>query len=565
MVRLVAAVIIGAIGVGAVVPVASWTRARPRLVVILSIDQFRGDYVQQYGHQWTRGLRRLLQEGAYYSRAAYPYMNTVTCPGHATIATGTFPATHGLPLNAWWDRATNQQVLCTADPAARNIAFGAVGATGGDSPWRLRVPTFSDELRLQSPIAPRVVTMSLKARSAIALAGQRADLAVWYDRERGFVTSSVFGSDPTPFMDGFLAAHPIEADAGRIWERSLPAGAYLFTDDAAGEQPEAPWTSTFPHVLVSTPGEPAGRFGALWEDSPFADAYLGRLAAAAVDHWRMGRGPATDYLAVSFSVLDNVGHGFGPHSHEVQDVLVRLDATIGTLLEDLDRQIGRDHYVVAATSDHGISPIPEQVAEKGVAAGRIDGRALVSRVNDALVPWLGAGPHVATVIYTDLYFHAGVYAKLLEQPAAMQAVVDLIEATPGVLRVLRSDEIATLRLGVDQVSQRAFYSFAPGRSGDLLIVPRPYYLNSTAPSTHGTGYDYDARVPIILMGPGVTAGEYVAPASPADIVPTLAYLVGVTMPYLDGRILHEALAPRAADVTGRTAAGTGGTQDPADR
>jgi predicted AlkP superfamily pyrophosphatase or phosphodiesterase len=514
---------------------------RPALVVVLSVDQFRGDYVDRYGHQWTKGLRRLLDRGARFPEAAYPYMNTVTCAGHATIATGTFPAAHGIPLNGWWDRSLGRQMWCTDDPRATNIAHGRAAASGGDSAWRLRVPTFADELRAQSGVPPRVVSLSLKARSAIMLAGQRADLVAWYGGEAGLVTSNAYAPGPVPFLTGFLSSHPIEQDAGRTWERARPVSDYLFEDDAEGEKPEAPWSRTFPHPLPGAPGAPATGFYALWEDTPFADAFLGRLAAAAVDAFNLGRGPGTDYLAVSFSTLDMVGHAFGPRSHEVQDVLIQLDATVGTLLEALDRLVGPDRYIVALTGDHGVSPIPEQMAALGVSAGRIDGRGLVARVNAALEPFLGPGPHVATLVYTDLYFRDGVFEKLAANPAAMQAVIDAIEAAPGVLRALRRDDIAAVRLGGDALALTALASHAPGRSGDILIVPQPYFLNSTAATTHGTGYRYDARVPVVLAGPGIRRGEYLTAATPADIAPTLAHLVGITLPRPDGRVLREAL------------------------
>jgi predicted AlkP superfamily pyrophosphatase or phosphodiesterase len=539
----------------------------PRLLVLISVDQFRADFVGRYGVHWKAGLRRLFDSGAHFTEAAYPYMNTVTCAGHATMATGAYPSTHGLALNGWWDREAGRMMLCTEDPQARNIAHGAVPAAGGDSLWRMRVPTFADELRLQSPTPPRIASISLKARSAITLAGRRADLVTWHDYERGFVTSSAYAAGPVPFLQKHLAANPVEADAGRIWEKSLPAAAYAFADDGLGEQTPKTWSRTFPHPLPGRSEKPDPLFHELWDLTPFADAYLGRMAAAAVESLGMGRGPGTDFLAVSFSTLDLVGHSYGPASHEVQDVLARLDVTIGRLLDDLDRLVGRDQYVVALTADHGVSPIPEQAAAQGLDAGRIDGRALTARVEAAVAPWLGAGPHVDALVYTDLYFKRGVYEALLSQPAAMAAALAAIESTPGIQRAFRSDDLAAGRAGTDSMTRSVRNSYAPGRSGDILIVPRPYYLNSTAGATHGTGYAYDTRVPVVLAGPGIRAGEITSAASPADIVPTFAYLAGITMAATDGRVLDEALAAPAPAAAPRTSAdaGTGGRPPDATR
>jgi predicted AlkP superfamily pyrophosphatase or phosphodiesterase len=310
-------------------------------------------------------------------------------------------------------------------------------------------------------------------------------------------------------------------------------------------------------VLPGAAGKPDPHFWDEWEQTPLADAYLARMASAAAREFKLGQGSGTDFLGISFSTLDVVGHAFGPKSHEVQDVLAQLDVTLGKLLDDLDRTVGRDRYVVAVTGDHGVAPIPEQMAADGIEAGRISGAEIRRRVDAALAPALGAGPHVDALIYTDLYFKPGVWTYLLEHPATMTAVVDAIEGTPGVLRVLKGDDIAAVRLGVDQLAQTALFSYVPDRSGDLMIVPKPYYQNSTLGTTHGTGYRYDARVPVVLAGAGIKPGEHATPASPADIAPTLAYLTGITLPRPDGHVLQEALqAPPVESPARPTAANT---------
>ncbi|MGE3841192.1 MAG: alkaline phosphatase family protein [Vicinamibacterales bacterium] len=511
---------------------------RPKLFVLISIDQFRGDYVQRYGGQWKHGLRALFDRGAYFSQAAYPYLNTVTCAGHSTMGTGTLPKTHGIPLNAWWDRESGKQVTCTQDDAVKNIAHGDEPARGGDSAGRLRSPTFADELRLQSGQPPRIVSLSLKARSAIMMAGHGGDLVAWHDSTRGFVTSSAYAKGPVTFLANYQRAHPIEADAGKTWRKLWPDSAYQFVDDGLGESPEGDWTRTFPHVL---PKEPGAELHARWEATPFADLYLADLAIAAAKHFQLGQRNATDFLAVSFSSLDVAGHQFGPRSHEVQDSLANLDVTMGRLLDALDRQVGRDNYLLALTGDHGVAPIPEQMAAEGLNAGRISPKDVAARVDAALVPFLGPGPHVNQQVFTDLYLKAGVIGQLREQPRAMQAVRDALATVPGVAEVLDPVEFWRANSSGDDAASSAILSYVPGRSGDLILIPRPYFLNSTAGSTHGTSYDYDARVPVLLAGPGIRTGEHLSRATPADIVPTLAYLAGITMPRSDGRILHEAL------------------------
>ena len=562
------------------------SRARPKLVVLLVVDQMRADYIDKFQHQWTGGLRRLIDGGAWFRQAAYPYLSTVTCAGHATISTGTFPATHGMVLNAWWDRESGKGRGCTEDPRSQVISYSAA-AKGGHSPVRLAVPTFADELRAQMGPSSRIVILSLKPRSAIMLAGQRADVVTWFDTGAGsWVTSLAYTTSPVSFLEKFLQAHPVEKDFGKSWSRTLPDRAYLFEDNAADEKPPPGWTAIFPHGLKGQSNEPAQNqatgipseslagkpdigFYEAWVESPFSDAYLGRMAQAAVDALGLGKGRGTDFLGVGFSALDFVGHDFGPRSHEVQDMLVRLDATVGALLSHLDRAVGPGNYVVALSADHGVAPIPEQMSREGLDAGRIVTNQVVERVEQALEPLFGpgkpaknqsdsisrgslAGKHVARMLYTDFYFAPGVYQKLAADSAAMQAAMDAILAVPGVWRVFRGDELGDLRDTGDRVARAAALSYYPGRSGDLIVVPKPYWFFVLASeelppgpaATHGTAYAYDARVPLILMGRGIKPGEYLVPATPADIAPTLAFLCGITLARTDGRVLAEALVAR---------------------
>jgi len=527
--------------------------ARPRLLVLLSVDQMRADYVTRYGHQWTAGLRRLLDRGAWFSQAAYPYLNTVTCAGHATIGTGAFPATHGLILNQWWDREAGRSTACTSDASAALITY-ARPAEGGDSASRLEVPTFADELRAQSATPPHIVSLSGKARATITLAGHRGDVVLWFDGPGGWTTSTAFARARLPFLERYFAEHPVDADAGRVWDRMLPPSAYLFDDDGAGERGLG-GRATFPYTLGTRGSAPDKAFYDAWESSPFFDAYLGRLAAALAAELKMGQGPGTDYLAVSFSALDPVGHDHGPRSHEVQDVLARLDRTIGRLLGALDHLVGPGRYVVALTADHGVSPIPEQVTALGEEAGRLNLKELSAQVNATLAAHLGPGTYVAAWNYTDLYFTSGTWDRLAAAPAALATVVHLLERTPGILRVMRGDELRRSAAGDDALARAAALSHRPGRSGDLIVVPRPYWITSTAITTHGTAHRYDARVPVLLAGAGIRPGEYLAAASPADIAVTFAHLTGVTLPRPDGRVLEEALVRRALTPA------TGGTQN----
>ena len=344
--------------------------AHPKLVVMIVVDQMRGDYVDKFRGQWTGGLKRLVEEGAWFHEAAYPYAATETCVGHATISTGAFPASHGMIANAWWDRDQQKMVTCTSDPTAINAAYAGGSTKGGDSAVRMQLPSFAEELKFQTAGATRVVTFSLKARAAITLAGHKADAATWLDSSTGaWATSSAYGK--IPFVEESAGKHPLTEDYGKTWSLSLPESAYFYGEKATGAAPPVGWSASFPHVLHGKEGSSSADevFVEQWMSSPFADTYLTRMAEAAIDSLGLGEAGGTDYLGVSYSTVDYVGHAFGPRSREIQDILVRLDKDLGELLAHLDRKVGRGNYIVALTADHGVVPVPEDMARTGVDAG----------------------------------------------------------------------------------------------------------------------------------------------------------------------------------------------------
>ena len=525
---------------------------RPKLVVVLVVDQMRNDYIEMYGAQWTQGFRRLLKNGARFRNAAYPYFNTVTCAGHATIGTGTFPSTHGMVLNAWWDRQAKKQVSCTDDPHISLLSYGPP-VNHGNSPNKLLAPTLAGELRAQRGPASRIVSLSLKARSALMLAGQQADAVTWFETETGsWVTSMVYTQTPVPFLEKFFRMHPVERDFKRVWDRRLSARSYQFEDNGKGDKPPEYWSPLFPHPLRDRQRSPRpdADFYSAWCASPYSDAYLARMAAAAVEELGLGKGSSTDFLAVSFSALDLVGHSFGPRSHEVQDLLGRLDITIGALLAELDRMVGTGNYVLALSADHGVAAIPEQLQREGADAGRVVTNEIAQRVEHALTERWGSGKYVTRLLYTDLYFAPGIYQRLLADPPAMDAVLTAIRSVRGILQVFRSEELGDRSADGDPMRRSVALSYHPDRSGDLILIPREnwFFVNASPvnppgpATTHGTGYPYDARVPVILMGMGIRRGEYSGSASPADIAPTLASLAGISLPKAEGRVLAEALS-----------------------
>jgi predicted AlkP superfamily pyrophosphatase or phosphodiesterase len=538
---------------------------RPKLVVLLVVDQMRGDYVDKFRSEWTAGLKRLLTEGAWFREAAYPYAATETCVGHATISTGAFPATHGMVANAWWDRGQQKMMTCTADPdpSAKNIGYAGATPKGADTAWRMAVPAFAEELKFQTGGATRVMTFSLKARAALTMAGHKGDAATWFDGG-GWTTSSPYQIQP--FVEEQAKAHPPKADYGKTWSLTLPGKSYWYGEKALGAVAPEGWDLTFPHPLrgKSGSGEPDGTFYEQWASSPYADTALTELAKKAVNALHLGNAAGTDFLGISYSSVDYVGHEFGPRSREIQDILIRLDKDLSDLFAFLDKSVGRGNYVVAFSADHGVVPVPEDMQTTGADAGVLHLPELQERMEKALEPFQFPKPAIARIAGSDVYFASGVYEKLLHDHAAMQAVREAALAQPGVAAVFRAEELKD-RPATQSPLLRAFaLSYFPGRSGDLFVVPKPYWLMDGTPAGrsrsygtgHGTPYNYDQHVPILLMGFGIQPGEYFQSVTPADIAPTLAALCGITLAPRDGHVLAEALTKPSAGKLGPTASDT---------
>ena len=506
----------------------------PRLVVTVVVDQMRADYLQLFNRHWKNGFRTLLDQGLVFENARYPYLVTVTCAGHATIGTGALPHRHGMVNNTWWQRKERVLTGCSADPDTSDITYGRPTRLG-NSASHLLTPTLADELRAQKPGA-QVVSVSMKARSAITLAGRGADAVVWFDDPSGsWATSKAFAPGPVPAVKDFVEKNPYEKDLGKVWTLSGSHDTYVNRDAGVGERPPAGWNGLFPHPITGRGGVDA-QFFALWQATPLADAYLGRLAASLVDSFKVGQRDRTDFLGVSFSALDDVGHSFGPDSREVEDVLRQLDVTLGTLIAHLDAKVGRANYVLALSADHGVAPMP--VPPRG---GRVATEDVRERIEDGLrIAWgpLAKGSYVDAVNFTDVYFADGVYDKLRANATLLASVIKSVEEIPGVARVLRTDQLS--ESSRDPLVRSAALSYVASRNGDLMVVPKEYWFMSPRAvigTTHGSPYEYDTHVPVILLGGAVKAGRSKANVTPADIAPTLAELAGVKLPMAEGRSL----------------------------
>jgi predicted AlkP superfamily pyrophosphatase or phosphodiesterase len=501
-----------------------------RLVLLIVADQFRYDYLTRFRSGYTDGFKRLLTEGAVFTNANLEHYPTVTAVGHATMLTGATPSVSGIIGNDWFDRESGVSIASVTDTSVKPL-----GSPNGPaaSPRRLLVGGIGDELKMASPLPkgapdkPRVFGISLKDRSAILPVGRGADGAFWWDTKTGsFVTSTYYLPEFPAWLQTFN-------------DRKLP------DSHAKGS-----WT------LLSNPGTtlkqmPAERGAALYDavyGSPFGNDLLFDLACELMDRERIGKRNATDLLSVSFSSNDSVGHTHGPYSREVEDIAVKTDRVIGRLLDHVDKSVGLRNTLVLFTADHGVAPVPESVREQGLSAGRMSNKELFGPIEQALAAKYGQGKWLMATAGSSPYLNYELIDKLgLDAAEVRRVAAAAAMKVPHVARVYTRDQLLLGNVPNDRIGGRVLRGFNAQRSGDLEIILEPYWIRQAQGTTHGTPYNYDAHIPLILMGRGIAPGEYSTQAALNDLAPTLATLLALEIPDgSSGRVLVEALRPSAA-------------------
>jgi predicted AlkP superfamily pyrophosphatase or phosphodiesterase len=501
------------------------------LVLLIAVDQFRYDYLTRFRGEFTGGLKRLLTDGAVFTDANLEHYPTVTAVGHATMLSGATPSVSGIIGNDWFDRESGATVASIADATVKPIGADTAVAA---SPRRLLVSTLGDELKLASgaargaPDAPRVIGVSLKDRSAIMPVGRGADAAYWLDTKSGaFVTSTYYMTAPPAWLGAFNERHRADDWAGRTWT-SLASPATVLRE------------------LPATSG--AALYVAVY-GSPFGNDLLLDFAAEAVRHERLGQRGAVDLLSVSFSSNDSVGHTYGPDSPQVRDITIRTDGVIGQLLERVDRLVGLRHTLIAFTSDHGVAPVPDVLTQRSLPGGRMTNKELFGAIQQGLQTRYGPGQWLMATAGSSPYLNYALIDKLQLDPADVRRVAaDAAVKVPHVTRVYTRDQLLRGDVPDDRIGRRVLRGFNAQRSGDLEIILEPFWMRQAQGTTHGSPYNYDAHIPLILMGRGIKPGMYSDAVALNDLAPTLATLLGVEAPSgSSGRVLTESIStvPRA--------------------
>jgi arylsulfatase A-like enzyme len=503
-----------------------------RLVVLLTVDQFRFDYLTRFGDSYNSGLARLMRDGAVFLDAHLEHYPTVTAPGHAAFGSGAMPSTSGIIGNDWFDRDTGKSVTSVFDDHVKQL--GGSSPTSA-SPHRLQVTTIADELKLAARARgaadlPRAIGLSLKDRSAILTVGRSADAAYWYDSGAGEFVSSTFYREALPdWVRQFNERKVGDTYAGRAWPFLAPPAAV--------------------HTVSAKPG--AALYSAIYS-SPFGNELLTRFAEAALAAEQLGQRDTVDVLAVSFSSNDSVGHTYGPDSPEVRAISLQTDQAIGALLAAIDKRVGLDRTLVVFTSDHGVAPLPELMAERRLPGGRIAPDDLFGPIRTALEQRFGPGQWILATAGTSPYLNYALMAeRTVDRAAARVVAAAAAAAVPQVSRVYTRDQLLQGNVPSDAFSRRIAQSFHPQRSGDLEIVLHPFWMRQKSGTTHGTPYPYDSHIPLIFLGDGIRPGRYTEHVALNDVAPTLATRLGVALPSgAVGRVLSEVL-PTAPEPRGR--------------
>jgi predicted AlkP superfamily pyrophosphatase or phosphodiesterase len=512
-------------------PAASATR--PRLVVFVAVDQMRADYLERFKPIFSAGFKRIHEQGAVFTRAFYRHACTETGPGHSVVMSGRSPRSSGIVGNQWYDRTLKARVNVVEDRTVRVV--GGVGRAA--SPANYNAFTVGDMLKAHSP-GSKVVGVSFKDRSAILPSGRRADGAYWYESSNGrFVTSSWYVEEAPRWLDEWNARKLPDGLAGRVWERLLP-DASLYVRYAGEDAVDGEWDRkdvVFPHRIRSAP--PAHDFYDDLRRTPFADEILLDFALAAMRGHDLGTDEVTDVLTVSFSATDVIGHTYGADSQEQMDNLLRLDRTLGSLMDAVEERAGKGRVLYALSADHGALPLVEVLKKNGVDARRGSGsevheavvKALEPRYPDAKALFADADP-LEYVFDREVVARRGL--KLEELEAATR---DALLATGFIEKVYTQRELMQLPPGDDPYFDRHQRAFFAPRSGDLIARVKPYvYLGGyVGGSGHGSPHDYDRHVPVVFMGPGVRPGPRDAGTGPEDIAWALGRLLGLPYPQQD--------------------------------
>jgi predicted AlkP superfamily pyrophosphatase or phosphodiesterase len=539
--------------------------AKPRLVVLISIDQFRADYPERFsdlflpaeGSQGVGGFRYLMERGAYQTDAHHDHYPLFTGPGHSIHFTGAPPYKTGIVGNQWFDRGLNKERYCVEDSKSPLVGAPDPDGKRGISPATLRTSTVGDELKMATGGQAKVWGIALKDRAAVLMAGHLADGVLWFDDDTSaWISSRFYFKDGTlpKWVTDWNAAKKIDPFFGKTWELSVPPAALkrLWTPGNEFAGPRTGLGKTFPHPITGGLKEPGKAFYGAFESTPYANQYVLDSAEELIRREQLGKDAIPDILAINLSTNDYIGHSFGPDSAEVLDVTVQTDRQLSRFFRDLGKSVpgGLQNVTIVVTADHGVAPMVEEMKKAGFAGARsYREQALGDAAQEALAAALGPGDWSTGLVEYNFYLNLEELRKKGIEPARAETIAaEFFRRQPGVYAAYTRGQIVDGRMPETDIGRRVVLGFHPGVSGDVVIVLDPYtvpaYSNGPVATgtTHGTPYSYNTSVPLLLAGAGIRPGKYSERVSTLDIAPTLSYLLGILQPSgCEGHVLSKAV------------------------
>lgn len=504
----------------------------PRLIVGIVVDQMRYDYLTRFWkHYKKKGFKRLIGDGFLSRNHHFGYAPTSTGPGHASVYTGTTPSMHGIIGNNWYDKETDSGVYCVADSSQTSV--GTTSEAGKHSPHRLTVTTITDQLRLHYQMRSKVIAVAIKDRGSVLPGGHTANAAYWFEggTTGHWISSSYYMDNLPAWVQEFNSSEA--ADAYRkIWKLRHKPDSYVesgpdnvpYEGLFQGEQ--AP---VFPHDLPAL-WATNGSYEVL-RATPFGNSLTVDFALEALEQENLGADEIPDFLAISFSSTDYVGHKYGVNSKEIQDTYIRLDEDIERLLKELDREVGEGEYTVFLTSDHGVAPVPAYLADSKIPAGYLNPAAMRERLKEFTSFTYGTSDLLRGFSNNQLFLDHGLMRSLeLDPERVRQRLAEELLKSEDVFMVYTSGQMRNSEYtgGIPAILQNGYNQ---KRSGDLILVPPPAHIPySKTGTTHGSPFIYDTHVPLIFFGKGIRKGSIAKPTYIRDIAPTLAVMLGIAFP-----------------------------------
>jgi predicted AlkP superfamily pyrophosphatase or phosphodiesterase len=515
---------------------------RPKLVVGIVVDQMKMEYLYRFSDDFSaNGFKRLMGSGYTFHNMHYNYMPTYTAPGHASIYTGATPSTHGIVGNDWFNRATGKEIYCTDDESVKTIGDGSE-KEGQMSPKNLLSTTITDELRMATNFKGKVIGISIKDRGAILPAGHFANWALWYSKTGAFVSSTFYGEKLPDWVTQFNQEKRYMKYIDKGWDLMKPATTY--NESLADNNPyemkiDKTKDPIFPYDLKKIYADKGAE---ILRTTPFGNDLLAEFAMKTIEKEDLGKDDITDFLAVSFSSTDYVGHSFGPHSMELQDTYLRLDQTLADFLIYLDKTVGKDNYLLFLTADHAGAENPSYLRDNKYDVKNLNGKDITKGLKQFSMNTFGADI-VLEYSNFNLYFNRAIIKENgLELSKVKQSFKEYLMTQEEVKRVYSEEEILA-STGNDYYLNFIFNGYDPKQNGDLVVLEKTGFMEyGTKGTTHGSPNSYDTHVPLIFYGWQVKKGESHEKKEITQIAPTIAQKIKIPFPNgTESKVLIEVL------------------------